>query len=1581
MGASPKDASALSAKVGRLRAEHDAFESPSTRAILLHEIGVLEERLGDEAAAARDLLGAVNTDPEFREPLERLVAIIERRQSYKNLGKLLERLSRVADTSAERSRALLDHAAFLADHEENVDLAKSALRGAAEETPEDPAVWLSLELLAARTGDTELGERALATRAELAQDPTWRALLLLDLADLRAERDDIDRAFETIDQAIAQGGEATFLALLTSGRLGRRFDRPDMEAKSLETQGELILRALTEPLDGDALGVPKKSRSRASVADAWLRASELHRERGDASQATNLLDRALIEVPGNVLLIHARLALAENAGDTATAARLAQVELDLGVDGELGAALWLRVAEAAAAEGDGGAALSAVEKAIGLAPGCVPALALQLDLLAAQGDAPRLATALEATADQLESDSAKANFYLTSADVWARLAADVAGAKAALSQASMYGTPPAVVARVARLLASSLGDSAWYEDATRRLLAQGAADDEHAPLWFELGRARSLRGDRAGARAAFASIATAQGGGFLGNTLGAYASALVAKSPSGSGLSVPPDDKPWTQLSALAEAEKEPELARALRVSVALRALLAGEPEQAIEQLGILHSSDPSDLVAAGALSLLYRTGGSIVEARDVLAKAAETTSDAELRVAMQLAAGILSWQASERREAVETFRRAAEERPEASSTALAWALRAAEPNEPSARARALDVLAESDPALAALERFALEVGRGGSSETAEQALRGIDAASAPEIGRAAELAHALWSHGSEGSETRKSALDSLCRHGTEVARLARAAAHQLEVEGQDHSQAPDAERALETAERWARADPDVAPALEWLSFAIASRDPAQEIAARRALAERLPEPTQSLLRASAAITGALTDTEAPDSSGDHPALQLARLELTLPGAEPSARAAALTQARAALGDDSAPIVTALAGFNLLAAGDLEGAEAAFRSVVESFPEEVIGWEGLRATARAAGDRHTLAEASASLGDAVSDPARGAELWEEAAGILLDQLSDPLRGEFALSRAVERDVQRFSAFDRLFRMVRARKDGQRLLELITRRLAVTDNPEEIVKLYWERARALRESGDREGAIRALALVREREPEHVGALALTGEISITLGRFAEAAENLERLARHAQAPGQQRLLSGMAAVDLYENRLEDSGRALEVLSVLFRAGLSTQPVRERLARTAAKVGAWEQATEVLEQLMNERASTSGRIEAARLAMAIYRDELSMAEAAQDAVTRLLQEAPSDGEALDLVLTGAFAESLTRSLLERGLKSLVAELHENPMDTVQVDRLARIAEKLDRTALRQAALGTLVALGADARRIDPELLRLDQRVARLPKIAIDEQALPYLADPDDEGPIGELMLAIASTIAEALGPGLAARGVTKRERVDPRAGLALRNEIAAWAGALGIGEFELYVGGRDPTGVCAIATETPAIVVGNQVDAPLSPFYRQAIARELLSLRRGTSVLRHREAEEVHALIVAACRIGEVELPSPPFALLGEFQRQLAREMPRRVRKALPPLARAVRNSEQDPVAWYQAATSTLDRMASIAAGDVSWVLASEPSQRGRLAPTREGELRARRLLSFVLSPGYLEVRDKLGMGVR
>jgi len=550
---SGQDSAQVAATVARLRTEQAASTEPARAAVLLHEVGVLEEAIGDEAAAARDQLAAVNVEPEFTEPLERLIAIIERRQSYKNLGKLLDRLVKVAATPNERARALLAQAFFLQDHEADASGARALIEQASDETPEDPTVWLALELLGLSAGDADLRERALARRATLTQVPEWQTLLLLDLAELRAAGGDAEGATSALDLATSLESRAKYLALCRAERVARTIGDHALEARSLEAQAALVLEAIADSARGDASGLPGLRRTKAYAADAWLRAAEVHRTAGALPAAVALLDRALAELPGEPALTHARLTAAEVAGDSATMARLARGELEAGAHGELAAALWLRVAEAAASDSDGPGALDAVRRALAEDPRSIPARALELDLLSSAGDAAALAGALEATAERVSSDRSRAGFYLLAADTWARQARDAQGARAALSQAGMSGAAPSLVARVGRLLAASIEDAHWYEESTRRVIGQGATPDEQVSLWFELGRARALRGDRAAAEGAIEAIAAAPHGAFLAAALAGYALELL------------PETEPSAEGSAPSEVHR---VARAVRAAI-----------------------------------------------------------------------------------------------------------------------------------------------------------------------------------------------------------------------------------------------------------------------------------------------------------------------------------------------------------------------------------------------------------------------------------------------------------------------------------------------------------------------------------------------------------------------------------------------------------------------------------------------------------------------------------------------------------------------------------------------------------------------------------------------------------------------------------------------------------------------------------------------------------------------------------------------------------------------------------------------------------------------------------------------------
>src|SRR5690606_10757266 len=115
---------------------------------------------------------------------------------------------------------------------------------------------------------------------------------------------------------------------------------------------------------------------------------------------------------------------------------------------------------------------------------------------------------------------------------------------------------------------------------------------------------------------------------------------------------------------------------------------------------------------------------------------------------------------------------------------------------------------------------------------------------------------------------------------------------------------------------------------------------------------------------------------EAPPDTPAARTLRWARLELAPPGADAIERAETLhelAEAKQCLppegGGDASTVGTllVLSGFNRLSAGDTKRAVELFREVTDLLPEDVGGWEGLRAAALQLGDAALEAEACTEL--------------------------------------------------------------------------------------------------------------------------------------------------------------------------------------------------------------------------------------------------------------------------------------------------------------------------------------------------------------------------------------------------------------------------------------------------------------------------------------------------------------------------------------------------------------------------------------------------------------------------------------
>ena len=1571
--------SAMHTGNGWLDTEIEATSTNGTRALLLYEAALLAEQSGNATDAAKLHLQAVNTDPHLAEPVERLLAVFEQRHSPKNIGRVVERLSQLASTVEEQERAALERAAFAMIEQHDAQTARKILLDVVDAAPSSSSVWNFLNLVAEQTRDLDLLQRAIKARASLSNNSTWSGLLLVELAELRHKIGGFEEALEALDQVIEAAGPVTFNALEMLERLSFSQQQHEILSRALVSRASLLDRATHDSSIGDALGVPRWRRTEQHVADAFLRAAIARQRAGNTGESAILLERGLALLPTDPVIEHVALLCAEERKDFDLAVSLAK-NIASRTSNDTAGSAWLRVAFSELARGARDSAMRATAAGLVAAPQAIALRALEFHVLETSDDPAAFTSAIESCAEVLTSDVAKGRYYLTAAELWARRTKDSTSARAALAQAALFGTEPRVVNRVARLLATELNDPNWYDESTRRLATSTSNLEEQCELWLELVRTRLKQDSPERFASALAGLAACQQGTWLARTFEAYRlpDPSAAKGPEtrASANSLVPEpvrtlaapDEPLLRLATLAP---DACFSRAYSINSVVRQLRQGDRSSAIQKLRNLASNDASDALIILALSNLHMAEGSRGAATEILGSGANTITHEYLAGIVAIKAAFLAAETGDVLQCRQALDCARSRVPEAAAVTEAWLIRRMQPNDVLARRQLLDsVVQRHSHDRLMLEKFALEL------QTRNLAAAGLAleevVPNESAIGIAVAFAKVLLD-----SATNLEAIDTLVSLVPSFDPVAAALRSRYALANYH----PESSEYLDATQRWARVDSTIASSLEYLSAARAAGRLEFEFDAWDVLSQRTEGTKQfqvDLARSRACLFGNTTAPQLLQSRTVEG--RIFNLEASRPGCDPRRRCHSLREFVPMLDESDRGIGEVLIGYNCLAAGLTEEALEQFKSTVGKLPNNPAAWEGLRLAAQICHDSQWIAESCEALASVYNDSTVAAQLFEQAARIWLDELHDESRGERALALAVSRDVQLFSAFDRLFRRVRDRNDGPRLIELIDSRLEVSDDADELVKLHWERARVLRGIGDRDAALSALENVTLLEPDHIGALALAAEISIATGRFAEAAKYLDRLARLESAPNKQRLMSGTAAADLYDSKLNLPELAVSVLLVLDSAELGTLAVRERLARSAARCENWDLAGETLLGLAETRESSQGRVEAARLALSIYRDKLSSPEQALSAVQRLLSELPDDGEAIDCVIEQSFSPEHNRELCELARDALRSRLLEQPVDAESIDRLAQIAAILDDAPLRQVALGALVCIESGAPSIVEELAVLASRVARLPSIALDENCLLDLVEAGDGGPLAELFVHLAPYFAEALGPSLSVLGVTKKQRVDPRSGLPVRNEIAAWAGALGIGEFDVYVGGIDPNNVVGIPSEIPALVIGSALNAPLIPQHRQLVARELYAIRRGTSLLRHRTGAEIAALVVAVCRLAEVKIEAPAYALVEEFSRLLNSVLPRKIRKSLPTLCAPLVTSVVDPLDWHAAATSSMDRMAALGAGDISLVVGP-----GNIHGETEamGSLRERqeRLLRFAFSAQYLSLRDRLGIRVK
>ena len=665
---------------------------------------------------------------------------------------------------------------------------------------------------------------------------------------------------------------------------------------------------------------------------------------------------------------------------------------------------------------------------------------------------------------------------------------------------------------------------------------------------------------------------------------------------------------PTAALRELAKHETDADAARALEIVSALRAVQAGDTDGARGVLRDIAAAQRDDLIVATFLAELELAAGDPTAAAIVVEQTATATTDPLAAAALWIQAGLLRWRVGDKPAALDAFSSAAEKlpasedgRPTVAQSLLGWASRGVDPDTIESRRRAIARAKDAggDERVLGIERFVTEI-VGGDGGAAAEALATVEgSARRRPRGRRGARASALGGrHGRSRSVRRRDG--SPPRGGLRGARGFGALSRGTR-------------RAIPRRRRSRRANGSTSAA------ARRPRSSGSSARRRRATSRtKRTRATRSRVRSAAkrakrsergAACSAASTATRPLVSGTTDASRLAALELAPPGSDPRRRAAALctigeiARRRDALAVDGRRRVVAPRD------GRRRGRAQRVRGGRAGQPGRSRGVGRHAHRGRGAGGDARLKRARREeLGARCGDAARGAAFWEEAAHVWLalgqeDARRDRVRRR--ASRAIRDAPARSTSCSAACASARtaiAARSSSRCAS------TVTDDPPEIAKLYWEQARVLREKGDPDGALKALENVTMIEPDHVGALALTGEIFLTRQMFAEAADgsrasppSTRRRRRTASPPASRRSTSTRTSSTRRSARSRSS-------SCSTRRGSRRCPCASASRRQRRAPARGTRPTTILEELMNERAERDGRIEAARLAMAIYRDQI-------------------------------------------------------------------------------------------------------------------------------------------------------------------------------------------------------------------------------------------------------------------------------------------------------------------------------------------------------------------------------------
>jgi tetratricopeptide (TPR) repeat protein len=410
------------------------------------------------------------------------------------------------------------------------------------------------------------------------------------------------------------------------------------------------------------------------------------------------------------------------------------------------------------------------------------------------------------------------------------------------------------------------------------------------------------------------------------------------------------------------------------------------------------------------------------------------------------------------------------------------------------------------------------------------------------------------------------------------------------------------------------------------------------------------------------------------------------------------------------------------------------------------------------------------------------------------------------------------------------------------------------------------------------------------------------------RWREAREILEGLlARDDLA--QSRVGYRLQLAELVLEGYDDEAEAVGVLQAAAEEETGSMRAVARLLRLWSKRGRWKD----IEALLERRVAAAGqRLERSHAPLLL---ELAKVRATH------LRDMPG--------AISAQERAVELDHENRTARLRLAELHAQSGNTRQALALARgvlLDDPLERKAYRilfdvretagrigASAAQALHCLGDADAPVQTMLSRRRPRsVAELSGLTLSVTMLRALLPPAATHPAADLLALVSPAIGVLFATDLEVHGATKRDRLGGRspAGGGLGTAIEAVSRAVGLEDVPAYMAAVDPAkGAFAEPEARPVLVLPRELSEASPGEQIFQLGRTLGKIALGLHLVDKLAAGELVTLVAALVRLSigprgaAIAVSGAPEERVVELTQRLERDLPRRIRRALDPLAAA------------------------------------------------------------------------------